>query len=835
MAKKRKRTKKALDGGVAGAGGHFSEKFRSSAVYVFPSSVSASPSLPFILIHSPSFFLSHLLRQTMSTTAEEGPSPALGVRVSLPPGTLAAQRERELARRSQHNQQQQQQQQQEEQAVEDEEEEHDDEGPRPIGIDLDREIVPFHLGGDGNSSDGSSNSEPDLQDEEDASSSAASDDIDDDDDDDISQSPPTSLPLLSIDLIELTGCKPSNAEEKDMLVDQVRAILVGEHNEDGSAKEEEEETKRPDGAEEGPPPEESEANDEQEPQWMQFNDRSTELFSMGAASHDDTTHRLSPDDLHHCQLEYPEFLPVPGAGEHSATTVVMPTSRIWKTLTSSHRVAPVDRILVHLSRTSRDLVWRYQMNTELRHLARTELAERDRRHRTAALEEWTAGGRRKLELERLYQVRGTFEYRLNAARKGLREVVGQREDRVRSELGRRREAGISGGGVDGLDWAEGAATFVFGDEDMERQNLREVTPSSDLAPMTAPYQDGQGDDEPADEPYGSSASEESGYELDEDSLADGESDDEDGHAGADESKSSSDKLSQSRSEARVERRRIRAAKSSKRMRKKLALQEEEAKRRSMVEAAKAEEQDIRRMCTLPEEELAKAVVDQLEERMTKIDALLEKMQDEEWAEEEGDDMTSAIQKKQDGLQFDVLYDNLDEERQHRPLLDQILAMIFGAARLSDGRTKEKHFEFVRDEHQSIVSDWWKYFGRLPPSLAEKEEAAAKFTTKKEDTLLVAGALTALRFDDDSGATKSKKISLPEIPPKQTPEAMRSMLGITDNDGDDWDDVDVDDWGAFGFADNSVTTSSTGASGQDTQIRPNNNGPKKGLRPGGRML
>ena len=177
----------------------------------------------------------------MSTvTAGEGPSPPLGVRVSLPPGTLAAQREKELARRSQHNQQQQQQQQV--QAVEeDEEEEHDDEGPRPIGIDLDREIVPFHLGGgdgDGNSCDDSSDAEPGLQDEDDASSSAASDDIDDDDDD-ISQSPPTSLPLLSIDLIELTGCKPSNAEEKSMLVDQVRAILVGKHNEDGSAGEEE--------------------------------------------------------------------------------------------------------------------------------------------------------------------------------------------------------------------------------------------------------------------------------------------------------------------------------------------------------------------------------------------------------------------------------------------------------------------------------------------------------------------------------------------------------------------------------------------------------------------
>ena len=249
---------------VAGAGGpHFSEKFRSYQdlcslrLSVANQRLAVSPSL-----HS--FIFAFLICQTIMSTvkAEEGPSPALGVRVSLPPGTLAAQREKELARRSQHNQQQQQQ---EVQAVEEDEEEgHDDEGPRPIGIDLDREIVPFHLGGDGNSSDGSSNSEPGLQDEEDASSSAASDDIDDDDDDDISQSPPTCLPLLSIDLIELTGCKPSNAEEKDMLVDQVRAILVGEHNEDGSAGEEE--AKRHHDAEEGPPPEESEANDEQEPQ-----------------------------------------------------------------------------------------------------------------------------------------------------------------------------------------------------------------------------------------------------------------------------------------------------------------------------------------------------------------------------------------------------------------------------------------------------------------------------------------------------------------------------------------------------------------------------------------
>ena len=774
----------------------------------------------------------------MSTSTTEGPS--LGVRVSLPPGTLAAQRERELARRQQHQQQQQQQQAQEKlsqhvpTATDDDQQfqEHHDEGPRPIGIDLDREIVPFQLGGgegggrNGDDDDSTlgagSNSDADLQDDEEEDDSAAAyEDDDDDDDDEISQSPPTSLPLLSIDLVELTGCTPSNAKEKTMLVEQVRGILVGPSC---AADTDEEETK----------------TKEEEPLWAQFNAKSVELFNMGAASHADTTMALGEDDLRLCHIEYPEFLPVPVPEQDNGegATTVMPTSRIWKVLTSSHRIAPVDRILVHLSQTSRDLVWRYMMNQELRLLARSEQQECDRRHRAAALEEWTSGGRRKLELERLYQVRETFEYRLNAARKSLGEVVGRREDRVRSELARRREAGISGGGVDGLDWAEGAATFVFGDEEQEQHSkLREIAPSSDLAPMTAPYQDSYGDVD-SDDPYASSSNEESGYELDdEDSLADGESD-VDEHSGPEEAKQpkSSEKLSQSRSEARAERRRIRAAKSSKRMRKKLALQEEEAKRRSMIEAAKAEERDIRRMCTQPEEELAKAVVDQLEERMAKIDALLEKIQDEEWAEEEGDgDVPSAIH-RQEGLQIDVLYDDLDEERHHRPLLDQILAMILGATRPSEGRTKEEHFRFIKDEHQSIVSGWWNYFGRLPPSLAEKEEAAAKekqatnTPAETEETLLVAGALTALRFDDDGGAPKQS--SLPDVSAKQTPEAMRSMLGIADNDGDDWDDVD--DWGAFGFAEESATAP-IAAPKEQQELRPKQAESKRvGLRPGGRM-
>ena len=164
-----------------------------------------------------------------------------------------------------------------------------DEGPRPIGIDLDREIVPFQLGGgkgggrNGDDDDSTlgagSNSDADLQDD-----AAASDDDDYEDEDEayndnISQSPPTSLPLLSIDLVELTGCTPSNAEEKTMLVEQVRGILVGpseEQNQDEACT-----TTTPDN-------DETKAKEE-EPLWAQFNAKSVELFNMGAASHADTS------------------------------------------------------------------------------------------------------------------------------------------------------------------------------------------------------------------------------------------------------------------------------------------------------------------------------------------------------------------------------------------------------------------------------------------------------------------------------------------------------------------------------------------------------------------
>lgn len=753
----------------------------------------------------------------------------LGINVTLPTGTASEyqrRRERELERRrradgstdqSDNDAQQQAQDHivisRSEGKESDGNKEEQDEGPRPIGIDLDQEIVPFKPSGAGvSSSDDDASTSDDENDVADAQDDETQleDEYEDEYDDEISESPPSSMPLLMVDLEGLTGCKPSTVEEKDILMTQVRKALLGQSS-----------------AQSGD--EDHDTNDDNAEQGLDFTERAAELFDMGAASHCDTKasqQKIQQDDLNNAILEYPEFLTFPGgAGDDTASNVVA-TSRVWKMLTSSHRIDVVGRILSHLSTTSRDIVWRYQMNAELRLMAKTEEMERMRRERAAELEEWTSG-RRKLELERLYQVRETFEYRLNAARRSMDEIVERREERVRAELARRREAGESGGGVDGLDWAEGAATFVFGDE-----AAGETTSTSSIT--RPPYED----EEVQSDPY---ESDESGYELEgEDSGGEGASDDKGKCGAGEEDNTSTEKLPGSRPEATAERRRIRAARSSKRMRKKLARQEKEAKRSAMIEAAKAEERSIREMFTQPEEQLAKALLEQLEERMTKVDDLLEQIQEEEWAEEEGEGKI-----KREGLHIDVVYDDLDMERHHRPLLDQILAMILGAARPPQGRSKEEHYKFIRDEHQGIVADWWDYFGRLPPALSEQEEGAGLSSADNDasapadadtENMLAAGTLTALPVDGDDGpAAPSDKPKVPqahEASASQTPEAMRSMLGIEDNADDDWDDIAK--WDEFLPGVGGESGAGDDAVARQASVEPKQQQRKLGLRPGGRI-
>lgn len=509
---------------------------------------------------------------------------------------------------------------------------------------------------------------------------------------------------------------------------------------------------------------------------LDFGERIAELFAMGAVSHCDTDATQQRGDLRRAAIGYPEFLPVPGEG--GAVTAVS-TARVWKLLTSPHRIGVVARLLSHLAVTSRDLGWRYQMNLELRGMARSEQDLLDRRNRAEALQEWR-GGRRKAELEKLYEVRETFERRLDMARTDFEGLVEEREGRVRAELRRRKELGEGGGGVDGLDWTEGAATFIFGDEELG---------AADKVGHLSARGDGYGSDQ-----SNHSLSEHSGYGHDEvgesGSQGDGEESQDENEVVA-EHVPMPPSIETSQFEASTERRKRRAAKASKRMRRRLARLEEEAKQRAMIDAARAEEESIRESCMRHDERLARAVLDQLEEKVSSVDDLLEHLQEEEWAEEEG--ALDITDKPSDASA--IYYEDLDEERANRPLLDQILAMILGSIHTSEGRSKEDHFQFVRDEHQTIVTEWRDHFGRLPLSASEQDVPEP---TEAEDMNVAVSAMSSWHLGNEDVAqgnigtnTRTSHTSIAATA-EPTPEAMRSMFGISDNADGDWDDAGWDD-------------------------------------------
>lgn len=111
---------------------------------------------------------------------------------------------------------------------------------------------------------------------------------------------------------------------------------------------------------------------------------------------------------------------------------------------------------------------------------------------------------------------------------------------------------------------------------------------------------------------------------------------------------------------------------------------------------------------------AETLVRKWEGRLAKLDELLETMQDDEWADEEGEEDS-------------LISDNGGKKKDSH--LNQILAMIFGKLTLKT--TKEQHFQFISLEHQAIINEWKAYFGRLPPPI--DEDAAVTTSSKNNRT------------------------------------------------------------------------------------------------------
>lgn len=565
--------------------------------------------------------------------------------------------------------------------------------------DEDRVIMPFSRASDGSDSD--SNSGDDSDNDSHSTKSNESEDSDDLDDlDNMSLSPPSSLPVLLLDLEKLCGYQPSSKEEVERVTKEIREALLGISSKEDSNSLQQENL--------------------QDSTSLDFVARSNELFDAGIAQHfTDVEGDLTENGVPLAIVNYPEFLPLPL--EDSSTLI--PTRILWKKVIHSHSIQVVNRLVSLLSRCSRDLIWKYQMMLEIRRIAKEEKTRKDEKSRNEQLKIWRLETR-PAELAKLYDVRETFEVRLYTAKEKQTAFVKEREVRVQRELQRRAESGRGTGGMAGLDW-DASVTFGFGDDVDEvvdkvlENRLNEVR-------------------------------EKEGYHdfADNERLRDVGLEGADSDSGSEESSIGSDfmhgqqrlpqandsslglPLPVSTAEDRVKRRAVAAAK---RKRKKMQNNKEkslEKELRHKIMNAYAEEEKVRQMLISTDEKLALSTVLNLEKQLEKVDELLETLQEDEWKDEE------------EGLLDDNESDDdsagvSDSGNGNPSMLNQILAMILGTVPISSSTTQEDHYSFLKCEHESIITEWKAEFGRLPSlesNRGEKQQAQRpKSVTHEEGT------------------------------------------------------------------------------------------------------
>jgi hypothetical protein len=153
------------------------------------------------------------------------------------------------------------------------------------------------------------------------------------------------------------------------------------------------------------------------------------------------------------------------------------------------------------------------------------------------------------------------------------------------------------------------------------------------------------------------------------------------------------------------------------------------------EYLRREQDSIRESLKTTDERIAEATLLKLEERLQNVDDLLEKLQEEEWADEEaGDD---GIDEEVETSDLNDIGTHVDEAEERSSLLDNILAMILGALPrdMSSGGestvTDDAYYRHIKDEHDSIVQEWIRVFGRLPPFPSSEPEVTEQPNNETE--------------------------------------------------------------------------------------------------------
>ena len=605
-----------------------------------------------------------------------------------------------------------------------------------------------------------------------------------DDDDVLSLTPPPHLPILLINLQVLLGYTPSTAEDAKVLQGQVRQAMWGANYSlcESTAS---------------VPDHDSPSDDNNKIQVSQeFESRVADLFETGAARHGDSGSRdlpVSNGEGNHSWmiLEYPKYfcrLPPPGHDPKAPNKVqIVKTERMWKRLLVRQNMEVVDRLLDHLRNCSRCLSWKLDLYNEILELAQREYASMMNRRRRKELREWRMG-RRKEQLDRLYEVRETLEDRTNLARLQFQSLDEARSMLVAKKL---RELRIQSGkdvGLEALDF-DSTLSFQFPTGTFLMSGKREAEDLDDggliLHDDEDDYQTPLFDEEEDAFPE----EEEGGCDDDTDNVKKIETpvtEDIDvmGHESTSHDNEATPATLDKESLGTVRRQRKALSRPSKD-------NGEEAEHSRKLEMAQEDEKRMKEACTTEELKVAEALMLSLEERLGHVDELLENMQEEEWADEE--DGIGDMCKEDDDDDCFVS----GETASGVSLLDQILAMILSAVPLpsgsqeNHGHQKQKHLQYLLREHMAIVKGWNDYFGRLPPPIEIKSGTGllqqglrSDYSSSQTHSAITSGVPENIASRVPTQQEKAK--------PKKSVSEMRLEYGIDNMETSNWEDDEDDD-------------------------------------------
>lgn len=567
--------------------------------------------------------------------------------------------------------------------------------------------------------------------------------------------PPLSMPMVLVDLEMLCGVVPYDEEEKQEVVTQLMEMLMGSVQEEGGDNDNDQEDDKPQTLQD---------LTKGDGLSLDFDERVVELFESGVARHVDSmmpaaiacvdkekkvaneaTDSIGKNAVYPFALiPYPEFL----SSEISPTS--RSTIRLWKLLNNTHESPLLTRLFAHLRNTSRSLLWKADMHQELCSLARQEYKAQIKRQQMIEYNEWKETVRKE-RLEKLYDVRETFQLRVDVARRKHESFVEERELRVERELKRR---GLHQYRITSRQYTEDSAKD--GEEYYDEDGWGGAVDEEEIFGDEIDYIDESSHDEANEwSPLGLKIA----INTPEDSL--------------EEVRKAKEELRNNKNLKQLEPITHSDNQNRKSERSQRLKDQTSSTNNSFFEKQEAA---IRESLKTNEERIAEAVLSNLEGKLQSVDELLETLQEEEWADEEGDENNQLSLGEGMGEEIG--------EVTEMTLLDQILAMILGALpKESSGATDEKeHFAFVKEEHASIISSWKETFGRLPPFPSSEPEPneSQEAMSRMSETLdnLFGDPMLSTNLNSNDWATDNTD----------------DKIALIGNETSAWDEID--DWDAF---------------------------------------